>query len=180
MRKLIEDCLREGRAVEIDGRGTLELDGNGQLVFRRNARLSVFVAYAEQDRPAVKRLYDGLRAAGFEPWMDQEKLLPGQNWPLAIERAIDMADYFVGCFSVESAYKRGYFQTELNCALDLARRLPAEDAFLIPVRLNNSKIPELISRKIHYVDLYPDFDAGVKKLTRALRKLQKKRSSNES
>ncbi len=179
MRKLIEECLREGRAVEIDGRGTLELNGNSQLVFRRNDRLSIFLAYAEEDRPAVKRLYDRLREAGFEPWMDHEKLLPGQNWLLAIERAIEMADYFVGCFSVQSAYKRGYFQTEINHALEFARRLPAEDAFLIPVRLDSCDIPELISRKIHYLDVYPDFDAGVKKLVRALRKLHKERSRTE-
>ncbi len=165
--------------MEIDGRGTLELDGNSQLVFRRNDRPGIFLAYAEEDRAAVKKLYDGLREAGFEPWMDHEKLLPGQNWLLAIERAIEMADYFVGCFSVQSAYKRGYFQTELNYALELAKRLPAEDAFLIPVRLDNCQIPATISRKIHYVDVYPDFDAGVKKLVRALRKLHKERSRTE-
>ena len=45
-------------------------------------RLKVFLCHASGDKPAVRELCHRLRAAGFDPWLDEEKLLPGQdcNW----------------------------------------------------------------------------------------------------
>ena len=53
-----------------------------------------------RDGAEVKRLFTALQNAGFEPWMDKEKLLPGQNRPRAIQRAIDLSEFFIGCFSL--------------------------------------------------------------------------------
>jgi hypothetical protein len=168
VRRLIEDCLREGTVIEIDGIGTLELDANGDLAFKRNQRARVFLAYAQEDRDKVKRLYEGLRAAGFEPWMDTENLLPGQNWPRAIERAIETSDYVVGCFSSRSTVKRGHFQSELFYALGVATRVPVDQAFFVPVRLDECELPAQIVKRVHYVNLYPDWQRGVDILTHAL------------
>ncbi len=169
VRDLIEDCIRDGAAIDIDGIGTLELDASGELMFKRNGRSRVFLAYAQEDRPAVKRLYEALHAAGFEPWMDTENLLPGQNWPRAIERAIELSDYFVGCFSARSTAKRGHFQSELSYALDVATRVPAEQVFFVPLRLDQCEIPARIVRWVHFVDLWPDWEQGIGVLTKALR-----------
>src|SRR5258708_30685519 len=107
--------------------GTFQLSSRDGVKFQASSRGRVFLAYAEEDRAAARKLYGELRKAGFEPWMDQEKLLPGQNWPRAIERAIDLADFFVGCFSRRSAAKRGHFPSELCYALDAAEKGPAGD-----------------------------------------------------
>jgi hypothetical protein len=56
--------------------------------------------------------------------------------------------------------------------MDVATRIPAEEPFFIPARLNACEIPRHITKRIHYVDLYPDWDAGVRKLIRALRLLR--------
>ena len=101
--------------------------------------------------------------------MDQEKLLPGQNWPRAIERAIDVSDFFLGCFSNRSTIKRGHFQSELRYALDLATRVPLEDVFLVPVRLDHCEVPHHIARKTQYVDLFPDWNRGINKLIQMMR-----------
>lgn len=153
------------------------MDAQGDLTFKRNGRAQVFLAYAEEDRLYVKRLYSELQAAGFEPWMDTENLLPGQNWPRAIQRAIEISDYFVGCFSSRSAVKRGHFQSELTYALDVATRVPVEQAYFLPIRLDECEIPEHIVKRVHYVDLYPDWKFGVDVLKRALHahERQKKR-----
>ena len=176
MRLLIEDCLREGAVIDIDGIGTLELDAQGDLTFKRNGRTRVFLAYAQEDRALVKRLYHELHAAGFEPWMDSENLLPGQNWPRAIERAIDTSDYFIGCFSSRSAVKRGHFQSELSYALDIATRVPAEQAYFLPLRLDECALPNHIHKRVHYVDLWPDWRIGILRLTKALREHEKYRN----
>ncbi len=167
--RLISRCLREGSAIEIDGLGRFDLDAQNHVVFEPSGRVRVFLAYAEEDRAHVKKLYDDLQEAGFEPWMDQEKLLPGQNWPRAIERALELSDFFVGCFSRRSTLKRGHFQCELRYALDLAARAPLEDIFLVPVRLDDCDIPRHIAQRTQYMDLFPDWDHGVRKLIKMMR-----------
>ena len=100
--------------------------------------------------------------------MDQEKLLPGQNWPRAIERAIDLSEFFICCFSRRAAAKRGYFHSELDYALSVASRVPAEEIFVLPVRLNDCEVPRDIARRVQHVDLFPDWDRGVGELLKAM------------
>jgi hypothetical protein len=57
--------------------------------------------------------------------------------------------------------KRGGFQAEVRFALDCASRLPIDDVFLIPVRLDDCRMTARIQRETQYVDLFPDFVAGV-------------------
>ena len=166
--QLIDRYLRDGAAIEIDGLGSFKLDTSNRVVFEPNGRIRVFLAYAEEDRADAKRLYAALQKAGFEPWMDQEKLLPGQNWPRAIERAIDLSEFFIGCFSRRSVVKRGHFQCELEYALNVASRVPAEEIFFLPLRLNDCEVPSTISRKVQHVDLFPDWDRGVGELLKAM------------
>jgi len=56
--------------------------------------------------------------------MDTRKLVPGQNWPRAIETAIENSDLFIACFSTNSVRKKGGFQAEIRYALDCARQIP--------------------------------------------------------
>src|SRR5205814_149966 len=98
-----------GADIEIDGLGCFELEDD-QVVFQPSDRVRVFLVYAKEDRGEVRKLYDALQEAGFEPWMDEEKLVAGQNWPRAIERAIQLSDFFLVCFSRRSVAKRGFFQ----------------------------------------------------------------------
>ncbi len=168
--QLIERCLREGSSIQIDGLGSFELDSCDRVVFEPTGRPRVFLAYAEEDYAEVKALNRALREAGIEPWMDREQLLPGQNWPRAIERGIEMSDFFVGCFSPRSANKHGHFQCELRYALDVAKRVPLEEIFLLPVRLQRCEVPRGIAKEIQYVDLFPDWDSGVQKLVTVIRR----------
>src|SRR6185437_1768201 len=122
------------------------------------------------DLALARRLRDGMAAAGCAPWMDKDKLMPGQNWPRAIRRAIEISDAFVACFSVRSSSKRGPFQSELRWALHCAQRMPLDETFVVPVRLEACAVPRQIQERVQYVDLFPDWDAGVKKVIQALKK----------
>ncbi len=166
--QLIDRYLRNGAAIEIDGLGNFMLDSSNQVVFQANGRIRVFLAYAEEDKADVKRLYDALQKAGFEPWMDKEKLLPGQNWPRAIERAIDLSEFFICCFFSRSVAKRGHFQCELQYALNVASRVPNEEIFFLPIRLNECEVPRDIARKVQHVNLFPDWERGVGELLKAM------------
>lgn len=175
--RLVLECLREGKTVEIDGLGRFRPKPDGTVEFIGERRPRVFLAYVAEDYGTVLRLYHELRAAGFDPWLDRKKLLPGQNWVRAIERAIELSDFFVACFSKASVRKPGQFQAELRFALDCAQRLPVDDVFFIPVRLEECRVPALIARQIQYVDLFPDWDEGVQRLLRAMHEWLRRRES---
>ena len=177
--KLIYRSLCDGDPVEIDGLGRFELNENN-VVFRPNGKPRVFLAYANEDRDSVRKLFGELQQAGFEPWMDEEKLLPGQNWPRAIEQAIELADFVVLCFSSQSVDKRGYFQLELRYSLEVSSCVPLDEVFLMPIRLSECTVPLQISRRTQYIDLFPDWKLGVKVLTMMMNAQAAKRQAKRN
>ena len=166
--KLIDNDLRSGASIEMDGLGRFKLSSSNQVTFKFHGRIPVFLAYAHEDRPRAKRLSAALRKAGFEPWLDEEKLLPGQNWPRAIERAIDECEFFIACYSRKSVSKRGPFQREIAYALDAALHIPLDDIYFIPVRLDDCALPVDIARKVQHVDLFAGWNRGTQKLIHAM------------
>lgn len=165
---IVADSLRRGRCVDIEGLGRLSQQGE-RILLKAPSRPLVFVAYAQEDFALAKRLCHGLRAGGCDPWLDKEKLLPGQNWPRSIERAIEIADTFVACFSHRSTVKHGTFQSELRYALDAARRVPLDETFLIPARFEDCSVPARIAIHTQWVDLFPDWDAGMERLVASIK-----------
>jgi formylglycine-generating enzyme required for sulfatase activity len=135
----------------------------------------IFLSYAREDGESVKRLYQALTDAGFEPWMDVEKLFPGEQWNLAIERAIRQADFFVACISTRSVNKRGVIQKEIREALDIWQEKLDSDIYLIPARLEDCQTPPALAR-IQWVDLFRD--DGFARLHRALEEGTRRRGNN--
>ena len=162
--QLISRSLERSGAVEVDGLGVFCLDNEGRISFRRSSHLRIFIAYALEDAAIAEKLYAALEDRGYEPWLDRRKLLPGQNWPRRIQEAIENADFFIPCFSGNSVHKRGGFQAEIRYALDCASRIPLDDVFMIPVRLDDCCVPARIQRETQYVDLFPDWDAGLERI----------------
>ncbi len=174
---IVRRALDRGERVEIDGLGVFCPVHHGtqrgyQLIPQTQPR--VFLAYVQEDLPLARRLRDGIAAAGCAAWLDKDKLLPGQDWPRAIRRAVELSDVFVACFSPRSIAKRGQFQNELRWALECSRLRPLEATFLVPVRFEACEVPRRIAEQVQYVDLFPDWEAGMKKLIRALRKAGRK------
>jgi len=174
--RIVKECLAEGAQVEIDGVGTFLPKARGGLRFVPQNRPRVFMAYVEEDAVPVRRLHDALLAKRFDPWFDKAKLLPGQNWPRAIETAIHTSDFFIGCFSPRAVVKRGSFQSELRFALECTRQMPLDEVFFIPARLAECHVPASVSRHIQYVDLFPDWDSGVRRLVAVLSAEARKRN----
>ncbi len=161
--------VASGKAVEIDGLGIFYPDARRGFRFEPRALPQVFIAYCKEDEPQARRLYDDLNRAGFSPWMDVRKLLAGQNWPRAIEAAIESSDFFVACFSGKSVRKKGGFQSEIRYALDCARQVPLDEIYIVPVRLDGCAVPRTIQHELQYIDLFPDWDGGLERLLTMLR-----------
>jgi hypothetical protein len=54
----------------------------------------------------VREVYQRLKAEGFEPWLDEEALLPGQLWNQEIRRVLRNSDFILIFFSQNSVLKR--------------------------------------------------------------------------
>jgi hypothetical protein len=104
--------------------------------------LKVFLCHASQDKPSVRELAQRLSAEGWiDPWLDEKKLLPGQDWRLKIEEAVEISDIVIICLSSNSVRKEGFVQKELRHAKDIALEKPEESIFLIPLRIDECDVP---------------------------------------
>ena len=178
--KIVRDALERGAAVEIDGLGTFRGSRNRRFKFVSQNKARVFIAYVDEDLRPAKKLYQAFEEHGFRPWLDKKKLMPGQNWPRAIETAIQTSDFFVACFSRRSTSKRGSFHSELRYALTCAARIPLDEIFFIPLRLDECTVPRRIAKQVQYVDLFPEWEAGVRRVIAVMRsspRIEKKKPS---
>ena len=128
--------------------------------------LKVFLCYASGDKFPVREIYKRLVAEGVDVWLDEENIMPGQDWQLEIPRAVRDADVVVACLSNKSITKEGYIQKELKYALDRADEKPEDTIFLIPARLEDCVVPARLSRW-QWVDLFEEH--GFARLLRSLK-----------
>lgn len=166
--RLVKQCVREGHSVELDGLGVFLPSAGDGLEFVAETGPRVFISYVNEDAGAALEIADALAAAGMKPWVDRRKLLPGQAWRKCIERAIERSDFFLACFSRQAARKRGQFPCELRHALRCGERLPLDDLFIIPVRLEECEVPQRITSQIQYVDLFPDRRQGLRRIEESI------------
>ncbi|HSL45184.1 MAG TPA: toll/interleukin-1 receptor domain-containing protein [Anaerolineales bacterium] len=118
-------------------------------------KLRVFLCHASQDKPAVRDLYRQLAAEPWiDPWLDEEKLLPGQDWNLEIEKAVESSDAVVVCLSNNSVTKEGYVQKELRKVLSMADEKPEGVIYMLPVRLNDCPLPRKL-QATQAIDYFP-------------------------
>ncbi len=134
----------------------------------------IFLCHAKEDKPRVKELYHQLKEAGYHPWLDEEDLLPGQDWWAEIKKIISNPyNLVVVCLSAQSVTKRGVVQREIKRALDVLEEMPEDTIYLIPARLEDCRVPDRLS-DLHWVNL---FEAdGFEKLRQALDSELSKRS----
>ena len=133
-------------------------------------KLHVFLCHASEDKVDVRDLYQNLSAVNWiDPWLDEEKLLPGQEWEMMIEDAVEETDVVIVFLSSLSLTKEGYVQSELRTILEIAREKPVGTIFVIPLRLDDCKLPRQFKR-LHYVDYFPEVHRtfAFQKLLRAL------------
>ncbi len=129
-------------------------------------QLRVFLCHSSGDKAAVRDLYRRLDAEGtIDPWLDEEKLLPGHEWEYEIRQAVRTTDVVLVCLSPSSITKRGYVQKEIIFALDVADQQPEGTIFIIPVRLEACTVPDRLQRW-QWVDLFDS--RGYERLVRAL------------
>ena len=127
--------------------------------------LRVFLCHSSSDKPKVRQLYRRLVTDHFQPWLDEEDLLPGQDWHEEIRKAVRASNIVIVCLSKGSVAKAGFLNKELQYALDIAEQQPEGAIFVIPLRLEQCDVPERLA-KWQWVNFFED--TGYEKLNRAL------------
>lgn len=123
------------------------------MVISQKRHLRVFLCHAKADKPAVRGLYNRLLSNDVETWLDEENLMPGQDWQKEIQKAVRNSDIVFVCLSKNSINKDGFIQKEIKFALDVADEKAEGTVYIIPVRLEECDVPERFS-KYHWADLF--------------------------
>lgn len=129
-------------------------------------RSRIFLSYAKEDEIKVKSFYKKLLRERLNPWIDLTDLSPGQDWDSVIVKAIRNARFVIVFLSNYSVNKRGYVQKEIAEALDLADRMPEDELFIIPVRLEECTVPSRLS-KWQWIDVFRQ--GGFKRVVNAIK-----------
>lgn len=96
----------------------------------------MFISYASENAPAAQRMAGQLQQLGFgDIWLDQKKLLTGDDWSDRIDDAIASCDFFIPLLSHEADRRHeGVYWEEWRKAM--ARALRRFDAFLLPIGID--------------------------------------------
>lgn len=97
---------------------------------------TVFVSYASDNQSAALLLAKTLLQLGFsDVWLDQKKLIGGDDWSDRIHEAIDKCDFFVPLLSDEANCRReGVYWDEWKTAIKRANRI--NGVYLIPIGID--------------------------------------------
>ncbi|MBL8079388.1 MAG: toll/interleukin-1 receptor domain-containing protein [Anaerolineales bacterium] len=119
-------------------------------------KLIPFLCHAKQDQNMVREFGNRLKIESWiDPWFDEEDLLPGQMWEESVIRAVSQSDAVIVFLSKGAVVHEGFFQKELNLALDTAKEKPEGTIFIIPIRLDECEVP-LRLQPYQYVDYFGD------------------------
>lgn len=108
----------------------------------QNRRLRVFLCYASQDKSTVRELHQRLSTEGWiDSWLDEDRLLLGEDWDIKIEKELESADIVLVFISEAAIKKTGYVQKELRVIYNISLYKPEDTIFVIPLRLEECQPP---------------------------------------
>ena len=111
----------------------------------KTREILTFISYSRKDEIIIYEIYHYLKEENLNPWLDQEDILGGEKWKLAIQRAIKNSSGFVFGLSENSRNPRGTLLWERRMGLNLVEKMPDEAIYLVPLRLDSCEIPPSIS-----------------------------------
>ena len=127
-----------------------------------------FINYDRKDIKSAKRLSDELEQIGFRVWFDQNSIFGGEDWEGSIKNAILNSKYFINLQSSRSIENSGYVRKEIEYAQETLKKRPTTKIFILPIRLDECHTPIIELRKTQWIDLFPDWGNGFRKLIKIL------------
>ena len=120
-------------------------DGGSRKTIRSVIKPShtVFLSYASEDAGAVQKIYQVLRAAGIEVFLDESELRGGDAWDQKIQHEIRECTLFIPIVSQHTQERlEGYFRHEWNLAVARTHHMAQQKPFLVPVVIDDIRDQE--------------------------------------
>jgi ATP-dependent Clp protease ATP-binding subunit ClpC len=141
----IESLRQENATTKSSSAGHADVNPNSGETQKRPS-LRVFMCHSSKDKPRVRDLYMKLKDKHIDPWLDEENLLPGQEWDFEIDNAVRSCHVVIVCLSAYSVTKSGYLQREIRKVLDVADEQPEGAIYLIPLKFEECDVPNRLRR----------------------------------
>ena len=135
---------------------------------KRRLSKRVFIIYSHKDKEAARKLTVELRNMGYNPWLDEEEIIPGQNWEKAIYQAIESSSAALFLASKNTLGESGSILSKIKAAMEVLRVERNAHSPVIPVMLEESELPKELAN-IHSVRLFEE--QGMEQLNKGLKHL---------
>ena len=133
--------------------------------------MQIFLCHSSSDKKYVRGLCQRLISDGYEVWLDEVNLIPGQEWDPEIRKQVRKSDIVLVCLSNSSSNKEGYVQREIKIAVDEAETKPEGTIYIVPARIEPCNIPNRLT-KWQWVDLFEENGYSKLKLALSTREAQ--------
>jgi len=102
--------------------------------------MRAFISYSSTDRALARRIAEMLRTRGFDIWIDEGELGPGDSLASSIASAIGQINLFVVILTKYSVSSK-WVKFELEQALN---RMVGGEVKIAPLRFDDSEVPEYL------------------------------------
>jgi hypothetical protein len=111
---------------------------------QKRRRERVFIIYSPSDLDKAQLISKALRERGFSPWLDIQRIRPGQRWQAVIEDGISecAAAVLLVSANLDIADKR--IAQEIDIAMKTMKSIDKTFSPVIPVLLDDTSVPEFL------------------------------------
>lgn len=104
----------------------------------------LFISYSSKDKSTVNKIVSALSGLGIQLWFDEWEINVGDSIATKIREGLKESSYLLIVLSNNSV-RSPWVEKELNVAL--MKEIVSRDVVVIPARLDNCEIPEIIRDK---------------------------------
>ncbi|WP_343714022.1 toll/interleukin-1 receptor domain-containing protein [Inquilinus sp.] len=129
----------------------------------------IFSSHSSKDKPIVRKIVHDLKNLGFNCWLDEIDIAPGDSIVEKIQEGIEKSSYLV-LFLSKNSVESEWVKREWNSRL--SEQIEQKKVKIIPALLEDCKIPYLL-RDIKYCDFREDYNTGFYSLKLAIETREK-------
>ncbi len=132
---------------------------------------SIFLSHSSKDKEKVRKINEYLTNRVITNWFDEAEIKPGDSLIQKISEGIQNMDY-LGIILSSNSVESKWVKEELEIALNM--QILSEKVKVIPILLEDCKIPLFLKGKL-YIDCRDEnFDDGLRSLVARLKKKKPK------
>jgi hypothetical protein len=132
----------------------------------------VFLSHSSEDKIFIENLAEKLKADGFDVWYDDWEIHVGDSIVQKINEGIATSDFLIIALS-KNSIKSKWVREELNAAT--IKNVDSKGAFILPILLEQSEIPSLLSDK-RYANFSKDPESAYRELVAAINYYSKRKT----